>query len=158
MGDERKELPTVERAELCDTCRNFDEDGMCHRFPPLAEVGWPTMVKQDWCGEWKAKGEDQGLENRGQANSWPDLPSWATFIAALPNRVVNIFETERITSWRSLLTSGSPTSMYKFGPSSFRDIVQVMMKMKVPFPTKWYSDAESRRLLIHAENFDYGSG
>ena len=63
--------------ESCGTCRFFDEQttnetevegiGICRRYPPLAvqrsqkraqenqlQNGWPTVVKHDWCGEYRA--------------------------------------------------------------------------------------------------------
>jgi hypothetical protein len=106
MGDERKELPMVERAERCETCRYSEpvdeEDDMtreherhCKRHPPVllpnttlgyaleslkhpnerdvtemasgyegdnsSVWGFPVVTSQDWCGEWKAKGEARGM-------------------------------------------------------------------------------------------------
>lgn len=60
--------------EQCGTCRFWEpdterwdtekgevpEEGDCHRYPPTPGVAvdrFPRLDMDDWCGEWKAKGD-----------------------------------------------------------------------------------------------------
>ena len=57
--------------ERCENCRFF-EAKMCRRYPPVfykheyengylhEGFSWPDTLNNEWCGEWQAKGEENG--------------------------------------------------------------------------------------------------
>jgi hypothetical protein len=55
--------------ERCDACKFFnlyfedDDDGECRRYAPGSKEGyarWPSVDRDNWCGEYKSKGEGHG--------------------------------------------------------------------------------------------------
>ncbi len=58
MADEKK-------TETCWTCK-FNVGNGCHRYPPQlmkyiidSECKWPYVVRDDWCGEYKEKKDNE---------------------------------------------------------------------------------------------------
>lgn len=100
---ERTKLPTADepRAERCEACRYWEDndpeqldksedyEGWCRRHAPMplvvlgcrdegvasSPVVWPFTEHNDWCGEWKAKGEPVGDSILNAGIGKLDLPN-----------------------------------------------------------------------------------
>jgi hypothetical protein len=87
------------RKVSCGECYFFDlmkkygpSAGECKRYPPLPQVGWPSLHMSNWCGEWK------DIRLRGEA-----IMDNLIDAEALGTRITNILASDDIFKYVDLV-------------------------------------------------------